>query len=300
MEKINFTFQKEKDEQQVQACIQQLQKHPLICHLLKNGSINSQTIVQYPFKLARLMTSYEPCLTCKGLKMCQQKLKGYYDSIYDDGQLQYEKCACKYLKEYQFTTKHLSNFVYSEMPETMQQNSLRDMDYQKLSDAFVSAVDQTISLIQENHKGGYIVGTLGSGKTYLASALINDYARDGRKVAFVHLPTFCSKISTYMFSEEKERLLSLLCYVDILVMDDIGAEMVNDYLRDQILMPILDHRMANQKMTWFTSNYSFDGLESHYSTSSYGKVDSVKATRLVERIRVLSQPIELNDLDHRL
>ena len=80
--------------------------------------------------------------------------------------------------------------------------------------------------------------------------------------------------------------------VPILLLDDIGAESVSDWGRDEVLGTILQARMNNHLTTFFTSNLSLDELEYHLSLSKSG-VDKVKSRRIMERIKQLTIQMEL-------
>ena len=73
----------------------------------------------------------------------------------------------------------------------------------------------------------------------------------------------------------------------LLLLDDIGAENVTPWSRDEILSPILQYRMDENLPTFFTSNLTLDELEKNLATTSNG-VDSLKARRIVERIKQLT------------
>ncbi|MCT7885800.1 MAG: primosomal protein DnaI, partial [Lactobacillus iners] len=76
----------------------------------------------------------------------------------------------------------------------------------------------------------------------------------------------------------------------IVIFDDIGAESLTEWSRDEVLGVILQRRMDNQLPTFFTSNMNFDALTIHFAQvkNSY---DDVKAKRLMERIRCLSKEV---------
>ena len=75
-------------------------------------------------------------------------------------------------------------------------------------------------------------------------------------------------------------------------MDDIGAENVSNFSRDEILGPILQYRMDEGLPTFFTSNLTIEELEKNLSITSSG-IDKVKAKRIVERIKQLTVSISL-------
>lgn len=78
----------------------------------------------------------------------------------------------------------------------------------------------------------------------------------------------------------------------LLLIDDIGAEAVTPWARDEILSTILQYRMQEQLPTFFTSNLTIKELEEHLSITK-GSVDIVKARRIMERIKQLTYDTEM-------
>ena len=65
----------------------------------------------------------------------------------------------------------------------------------------------------------------------------------------------------------------------LLLLDDIGAEHLTAWARDEVIEPIIQHRMDEKLPTFFTSNFDYDGLEKHFTIN--GEV--VYAKRIIER-----------------
>jgi primosomal protein DnaI len=90
----------------------------------------------------------------------------------------------------------------------------------------------------------------------------------------------------------RNKKVSYLTNVEILLIDDIGAEKVSEWGRDEVLATILQTRMNNHMTTFFTSNLTIEELEKHLGNSK-DSLDIVKARRIIERIKQLTIPIEL-------
>ena len=86
--------------------------------------------------------------------------------------------------------------------------------------------------------------------------------------------------------------------VPILLLDDIGAEKVTEWGRDEILGTILQTRMNTGMPTFFTSNLTITELEKHLSLTKDNE-DVVKAKRIIERIKYLTDDIELLGNNYR-
>ena len=94
------------------------------------------------------------------------------------------------------------------------------------------------------------------------------------------------------FSDDFEIKMHDLKTCDILLIDDIGAESVTPWSRDEILGTILQYRMDACLPTFLTSNLTIEELESHLSQTKNG-VDVIKARRIIERIKQLTVDMEL-------
>ena len=146
-------------------------------------------------------------------------------------------------------------------------------------------------------KGLYLHGSFGSGKTYLIAALLNELANKKEATTeVVYFPELLRNMKED-FSTVEEKL-NYLQNVDILLIDDIGAENVTAWGRDEILGTILQYRMNHRLTTFFTSNLSIEELERHLSITKDSE-DKVKARRIIERIKQLTDNLELVSVNRR-
>ena len=76
------------------------------------------------------------------------------------------------------------------------------------------------------------------------------------------------------------------------MIDDIGAEEVTPWVRDEVIGPLLHYRMVQELPTFFSSNLNFEELEHHLSITREG-AEETKAARIIERIKSLSTPYYL-------
>ena len=142
-----------------------------------------------------------------------------------------------------------------------------------------------------SYKGLYLSGNFGSGKSYLISAMLNELVKKGYKAAFVYYPNFLRSLKA-AFNSDFDNQFEYARKADLLLLDDIGAENVSSWSRDEILGPIIQYRMDEKLPTFFTSNLSIDELEIHLSESK-DKIDKLKAKRIIERIKFLSDELKL-------
>ena len=81
-------------------------------------------------------------------------------------------------------------------------------------------------------------------------------------------------------------LVNELKRVPILILDDFGGESNTNFIRDEVLLPILQYRMVNKKPLFITSNLDEKGILDHLSESTK-EIDAQKAVRVFERIKTL-------------
>ena len=115
------------------------------------------------------------------------------------------------------------------------------------------------------------------------------------KSAIVFWPEFLNSLKASFNSDNKKSFkekYSLIKKVPLLLIDDLGAESVTSWSRDEILCPLLQYRMDEKLPTFFTSNLNMEALENHLSITSRGD-EVIKAGRIISRIKQLTEYQEL-------
>lgn len=276
-----------------------LKKDPYIQKVFEKNEIPMSELESHPFTVKRWLDSYTPCIGCKGLKHCKQKNSGYLDNLVYGGFLHTEKKACKYKLEELEETKHLNNYLVNDMPIDLHTVAFSKIDMSNESKEYATVATEAYQLCEEG-KGLYLHGDMGTGKTYLAACACNYYAKENKKVAFIHYPTFTQRMASCVNDGEYRNELSKLKYAYFLVIDDIGAESVTEWNRDSILLPLLNERYEKHLPTWFTSNETLDTLQEHFGYTSKGKEEKTKSSRILERIKSMAKPLSLEGESRRI
>lgn len=86
----------------------------------------------------------------------------------------------------------------------------------------------------------------------------------------VYLPEYIRTLKGGFKDGSYERKLQRIREANILMLDDIGAEEVTPWVRDEVIGPLLHYRMVHELPTFFTSNLSYDELEHHLSMTREG------------------------------
>ena len=143
-------------------------------------------------------------------------------------------------------------------------------------------------------KGLWINGKFGRGKSYILSAVANDLYRKGASVAFVHAGQLISDLKESMNykSNDSKAKINMLSNIEVLIIDDIGTESISEWSIKNVIYEILNTRMKNESLTFFTSNLT--QVEYMNQLKNSKRVTEIDAERLNERIKKLSKEIQLS------
>ena len=147
-------------------------------------------------------------------------------------------------------------------------------------------------------KGLYLTGDFGVGKTYILAGVANAIARQGSRVVFLHVPSFIASLGSHFQDNSLNDEIDRIASAPVLIFDDIGAETLSEWSRDDVLGVILQKRMDNVLPTFFSSNITMDGLNEHFAETR-NSVDEVKARRLMERVRFLNKEVFVGGKNRR-
>lgn len=272
---------------------------PEFISLIDKLNIDESELKKHTTKLQASVRELGNCKNCKSLHECQNKIKGsvFYPRISNEKVI-FSYVACKYQKSY---LESLENSCrYYEMPEVLSRVRMKDIhtDDAKRID-LIKKLKQFYDAYPENphQKGLYLHGSFGSGKTFLICAMLNELARKHVDIVIVYYPELLRSLKEAFDTDFSKRIDSLK-KADILFLDDIGAEAVTPWSRDEILGTILQYRMDANLPTFFSSNLDIRELEGHLSATKNG-VDLVKARRIIERIKFLTNDVELVSKNRR-
>ncbi|HUB05250.1 MAG TPA: ATP-binding protein [Solirubrobacteraceae bacterium] len=103
-------------------------------------------------------------------------------------------------------------------------------------------------------RGLWFMGTVGTGKTTLAMLVSKAALKAGRSVAIYSLPRLLNEIrDTHRAERSHVDLLDRLTEVDLLHVDDVGAERTTDWVLEE-LYSIVNARYEDQRSMVITTN----------------------------------------------
>lgn len=294
MKKIDEILDIDTPERDDDATIERLLQDKSIERFVLKHDLKHDTIIRGMNALLTYKEEKAICGRCDGLFECRLASPGMTPRLrYYNGEILLEYTQCRYNQN----DDAFDNIQRLHMPKKVFEADIKDIDligperkdiHQRLMRFLKSRTTD------EQVKGIYLSGVYGSGKTYILAALANELARQGEKVIFAYYPDLVREIKSSIGTGELEANVEKLKTADILMLDDIGGESASQFIRDEVLGPILQHRLLDKKPTFFSSNLSMKSLPDAMRLNQ-SKIEQTKAYRIFERIRSLTDEFTLSE-----
>lgn len=274
--------------------------------LAENGTVVNKEMVERSLpKLYEFITQSKVCCNCGNTEQCTNLLKGYVPKLYISQNMidvTYERCSQKIVED---ERREVASMISSmHMPKDVLQATLKDLAIDNTSRVeiahkaadFIAQYKETGVLPK---KGFYLYGQFGVGKSFVLGAIANELASLKVQSVVVFVPEFLRELKHAIQDQSLQEKIDFVKNAPVLMLDDIGAESMTSWARDEIFSTILHYRMSEELPTFITSNFNYDELEDHLSKNSKGDVEKVKAARIMERIKAITIPIQMGGVNRR-
>ena len=239
-------------------------------------------------QLDQYVKDSEFCSRCTGMSLCPNFLKGHRMVIQDDEILgpSFIHSPCDYQKSQSYQ-QQLQKYIKSHhVPDHVLRMTFGDLEPDNRMPVIKAVMKFCTSYEKgkDHHRGLYLYGPMGVGKSAICGAMTQELAKRQIDVLMVYVPDFLIEIKEAIKKGEVEEKLSAMKEVSVLILDDIGAEQITPWTRDEVIGPILQRRMERLP-TIFTSNLTLKELKEHLQFAK-GEVQPnvMKANRLMDRI----------------
>lgn len=284
-----------KQLEEKESAIQKLLSQPLVTNWIKDNKLPRSFIADNSQIFRKYVTNHLICVACSGATECKLSPKEYNQILVYNNHLDFALKPCRYsIKD---KINHRNYFLRLDLPERWLLHG-----FDNLTDTKNNKYRMTIKKINENlnkqpHKGLYLYGDVGVGKTHLLSCVANYYAKRKKWICFINMGMLSNRAKMYISQPNLlEELMNDMMKCDILILDDVGASKMSEWIRDDWLNTVLNHRLERNKIVYISSNIDYQGLRKYF-TSNDGQ--DLAAVRLVDRIEALTEPLTVEGKNWR-
>ncbi|MBE3549832.1 MAG: ATP-binding protein [Brockia lithotrophica] len=262
----------------------ELLRHPEVRRWMERLKLDDAEVLAASSEWWTWLEEESACAACPGLERCPHRLKGYRAvPTREDGRFffRYEPCA-----EWHKATdaeRRRRLFRLLGVPEEFRAVRFSDAEEDEDNREALMAARRFVESFPRT-RGIYLYGTFGVGKSFIAACVANELVERGHSVYFVYVPSLVLELRASLDGGEFLPKLAELVQADLLILDDIGAENATAWVRDEILMPLLQGRTQAGRPILFTSNLSPQDLLDNYLLGA-SDIEAGKVYRLIERIR---------------
>ncbi len=193
-------------------------------------------------------------------------------------------CDC-----YEFRIRRArSSGISSVIPRKYRGASFDRFPVTELDPTVVRDVRQFVGKLERNLDQGHglwFMGDVGTGKTTLAMLVAREALDRGRTVAIYSVPRLLAVIRGSYEAGQDERsyleLFSKLITVDLLYLDDLGAEKQTDWVLEQ-LYSLVNERYAEERSILATTNLPSGDTMAAQMNALEGQIGKRTVSRLLE------------------
>ena len=210
--------------------------------------------------------------------------------LYDEGGRRAYPCSCRPSR----IARKRAAAVAGRLPRRFREVSFDREPVVSMNDALIREVRSYVRSIDERldeGRGIWFAGAVGSGKTTLAMLVSKAAMEADRTVAIYSLPRLLALLrdsydddAPYSLNE----LIDRLCAVDLLHIDDVGAEQSSPWVLEQ-LYTIVNTRYEDRKSMLLTTNLDREELEQQIGVRTVSRLYEMCGT-----------PLPMWDGDYRL
>lgn len=196
----------------------------------------------------------------------------------DTGYIGREKCHC--LKQAEITLL----YEQSGIQDMLKRNNFSLLSYEYYTGEgltlFKHAVETCLSFIKNfnsDYRNLFFYGTVGTGKSFLSGCVAKELMDRGYSVIYFGAAGLFDLLSSVSFDaknrDERQNTYSDLYRCDLLILDDLGTELTNQFTASQ-LFSLLNERHLGKKSTLISTNFSLAELRDRYSDRIFSRITS--------------------------
>ena len=228
--------------------------------------------------LSSLRAKKADLLSESGLPSDYLELQYVCPDCKDTGYIGQQKCHC--------FKQQIISLLYkqSNIKEMLEENNFSTLSYDFYTEEdllhFQNAVKTCkdfIDCFNSDYHNLFFYGTVGTGKSFLSGCVAKELMDMGHSVIYFSSSGLFEKLSQISFDyNAKEELADLyedLYSCDLLIIDDLGTELTNNFSSSQFFS-CLNERILRKKSIIISTNLSLQELRDRYSDRIFSRITS--------------------------
>lgn len=196
------------------------------------------------------------------------------DTGYVDGQ----KCHC--FKHAMITLlyeqSNIQEMLCTENFHSLSYEYYEGEDLSRFKNA-VKTCQNFVKNFNSDYHNLFFYGTVGTGKSFLSGCVAKELIESGHSVIYFSATGLFDLLSKNSFDyknrEELRDTYADLYQCDLLIIDDLGTELTNQFVTSQ-LFALLNERHMGKKATVISTNLSLEELRNRYSDRIFSRITS--------------------------
>ncbi|MDX6719004.1 MAG: replication protein DnaC [Solirubrobacteraceae bacterium] len=197
--------------------------------------------------------------------------------VVDDATNTATDCRCRAQRLSQARARSLTGTI----PRKYRGVSFDRSPVTQIAPAITAAVKRYVNRIDDQLDAGrglWFQGSVGTGKTTLAMLVSQHAIQAGRSVAIYSLPRLLADIRKTVNDDDRSRsyvdLIDRLAAVDLLHVDDVGAEKTSEWVLEQ-LYAIVNARYEDERSIVITTNLERDALAAQINERTVSRLEEM-------------------------
>lgn len=214
-----------------------------------------------------------------------------HDTGFINGQ---EKCNCfrQKIADSLYDYSGLGKLLETENFEHVNRAYFKGDDLANFEKNYQKSLD-FVKNFTTDYRNLFFYGNVGTGKSFLSCCIAKELMDQGYQVVYYSANQLFEKLQLFRFSEDKlEALERIVFNCDLLILDDLAAEGVSEYVNSK-LFSLLNERFIAKKSTIISSNLHPEQIGKHYSTRIFSRIvsqyDLLECKCSVSDIRIMKK-----------
>ncbi len=168
--------------------------------------------------------------------------------------------------------ENFEHFSYDHYPKNLV-NSATGLSAREMMENTVAACKRFVEQFDTDYSNLFFYGKTGLGKTFLSHCVAKELIEREHSVIYYSASSLFEKLArnTFDHGEQDVTLVDYLFDCDLLVIDDLGAELTNAFISSS-LFQILNDRIQNKRSMIISTNLTLSDFAERYTERIFSRI----------------------------